>query len=61
MEEIKVGYVTVDAIQYESLIRENERLKSKNDKPNSMLYHLDILVNRIETVYQELLAQIPQR
>ena len=60
MEEIKVGYVTIDAIQYESLIRENERLKSENDKLDSMLRHSEILINRIERMYDELLNKIPR-
>lgn len=59
-EEIKVGYVTIDAIQYESLIRENERLKSENDKLDSMLRHSEILINRIERMYDELLNKIPR-
>ena len=59
MAEVSTGYVTLDVIQYESLVRENERLKAENDRLNSMLYHSDYLLNKVETMYQDLLNKLP--
>lgn len=57
---METGTVTTDVIQFESLVRENERLKAENAKLQSMLWHSDVLLNRIETMYNELLNKIPQ-
>lgn len=59
MAEVSTGYVTLDVIQYETLVRENERLRHENDKLNSMVYHTDYLLNKVETMYQDLLNKIP--
>ena len=59
MAEVSTGYVTLDVIQYETLVRENERLKNENDRLNSMVYHADYLLNKVETMYQDLLNKLP--
>lgn len=58
MAEVNSGYVTIDAIHYESLIRENAQLRADNERLNGLLYQCDRQISRIDGMYQQLLDRV---
>ena len=53
-----LGMVTIDVVQFETMVRENERLRHENERLNGLLFSVEQRVIDSDNRYRELLDRI---